>query len=138
VFAVGVVVAGCSGSGRAIDPRSPDAEVDALTDRGVDGGSSQRGLVWRLLTAPDIGVDGITRIWGSSSTDIYFGTENGNVFHLGANGVWNGTAAGIGPVTAIWGSGPNDVYAATLSGSVGVVHSVGNDVWASVHPGALG
>ena len=124
---------GTSDADAAAPSGSSDGAVDAnrSADAGADGGPSSGALAWRLLSAPAIGIDRVTTIWGSGASDIYLGTQNGNVFHLGRSGTWSNRQISVGQVTAIWGSGPADVYlAADMAASI--FHSAGDDVWTSV------
>jgi hypothetical protein len=56
------------------------------------------------------GLDGLSSLWASSSTDLWAVGDDAIVAHGDGTG-WTGTITGSPFKSSIWGSGPDDVYA---------------------------
>ncbi|HEV7992729.1 MAG TPA: hypothetical protein VGP25_12945 [Gemmatimonadaceae bacterium] len=76
------------------------------------------GSAWTPLShaTTGLGTEIVTSIWGTSASNVYFGTSDASTTGgLGVrrfNGaIWTTVSAGINSVRALWGSGPSDIYA---------------------------
>jgi hypothetical protein len=73
-----------------------------------DGGS------WSQVPAS---IDNIRAIWGSSSTDVWFGGINGKMVHY--DGSWSAPITlGSSDVGGIWGSSSSDVFMVNRGGDI--------------------
>lgn len=85
--------------------------------RHVTGGTAE------LLASPPVG--NYTRITGSSATNVFVGTQTGQIVHLGAGG-FSLMETGLpvcgfgGPISGLWLASNGDLYASALRGIVKV------------------
>jgi hypothetical protein len=111
---------------------------------GEDGAAPAPALQWAAVSANIVEGD-ITSVWGTSSADVYVGTDMKSVYLLtsGAS-TWTGLPPGV--IGAGWGSDAQSVYAVGASAwlqSMGVVSSggvfrySGDMAWTSVATGVF-
>jgi hypothetical protein len=81
-----------------------------------------------------LGTQQVTSIWGSSASNVYFGTSDGST--TGGLGVrrfngttWSTVSAGINSVRVIWGSSATDIY---VGGDTGLLRHWNGSSWSTV------
>jgi hypothetical protein len=131
-----LTIAGCSSPhGAATSPQGNDAGAGGdAGDASSQACAPPTSLTWTSVAVP-FGTEDLLGIWGTSASDVYLGTDQGNIYHLG-NGKWVRETSGVAFVGAGWGSGPSNVYAVGAVGWVGgqgaVLHSTGGGSWSAV------
>jgi hypothetical protein len=143
---VGAADAAASPDASLPEASAPDvlATPDAKDDGGAQDGDLPISLTWTAVNANIIEGD-IVSIWGTSSADVYVGTDMESVYRL-TNGVsmWTGVSAQV--VGGGWGSDVQTVYAVGasawlsqmgLASGGGLFHYTGDEAWNSVASGAF-
>ncbi len=124
-----------------VEETGVSAPDDASGDEASDLPST---LNWTAVSANFVEGD-IVSVWGTSSTDVYVGTDMESVYLLtGGYATWTGLAPQV--IGAGWGSDPQAVYAVGASAwlesmglmsSGGLFHYAGDKSWAPIAAGTF-
>ena len=72
------------------------------------------GTGWAL--APGVGLENLTRVWASGSSDVWVAGQIGALGHFDGK-AWSASESGAGiTFTGLWGPGPGDVWAVGFGG----------------------